>query len=205
MGKFVDLTNNKYGRLKVLKINGKQKTKITWLCRCDCGKILVVTGESMKSGNTLSCGCMRSEMVSNKNRSHNMSKTPIYHVWQAMKNRCLSSNDKQFKDYGGRGICVCDKWKTFEGFYEDMGESYRSWLTIERIDRNGNYCLENCTWADRITQGNNTSRNRLEIVDGITDTVANHARRYGHTYSTVQHRLQRNWNVEEAFKTPRIR
>lgn len=200
-----DLTGKRFGRLTVLRCEGKAKHgKYQWLCRCDCGALKISDTGQLNSGCTQSCGCLKTEMLIKKNQTHNMAGTPIYTTWATMKRRCHSPKDKQYKDYGGRGIAVCDEWLSFEGFYKDMGDSYKPGLTLERIDNNKGYCNENCVWADRITQANNNSRNRFETVDGITDTVANHARRYGHTYAVVQHRLQRGWDVEEAFKTPRI-
>jgi hypothetical protein len=201
-----DLTGNQFGRLTVVRSEGKGNYgKYLWLCRCSCGNTIISSTSQLNNGNTRSCGCLKREMVVNKNKIHGMAHTPIYNVWSAMKNRCLNPNDKQYKDYGGKGVKICDKWLTFEGFYEDIGSTYAKGLTIERKDYNGDYCPENCIWTDRFTQANNTSRNRYETVNGITDSLANLCRRFGFTYATIQHRLQRGWSIEEAFNTPRLR
>ena len=201
-----DLTGKTFGRLTVLRSEGKGKNgKYLWLCRCSCGNTKVTDTGQLNSGCTQSCGCLKHDLLVEKNLSHGLANTPIYNVWATMKQRCLNSSEKRFKDYGGRGIKVCDKWLSFEGFYEDMSSTYITGLTIERKDSNGDYCPENCIWADRFIQANNTSRNRIETVNGITDSLANLCRRYGFTYATIQHRLYRGWGVEKAFNTPRKR
>jgi hypothetical protein len=197
-----DLTGKTFGRLKVLKCVGKNKYgHYQWLCRCDCGNTCIVKTGSLNRG-TKSCGCLHREGLIKRNTKHGLAHTPIYNVWSAIKNRCLNQNDKEYKSYGGRGITLCNEWMTFKEFYNDMGKEYKPWLTIERRNVNGGYNKENCYWADMVTQANNTRRNRYETVDGVTDTVANLARKYGITYATAQHRLYRGWDIEKAFKTP---
>jgi len=198
-----DLAGEVFGKLKVLRLEKIERGNYFWLCRCDCGNTTITRTGNLNNGMTKSCGCIHKDQLKERNKSHGLAKTPIYNVWSSMKARCNNSNDASYKNYGGRGIAICDKWRTFEGFYEDMGNSYKKGLTIERINVNGNYCLDNCCWADTITQGNNTRRNRFLTIDGITDTMSNLCRRYGLPVTTVKRRLERGWDVEKTFKTPK--
>jgi hypothetical protein len=168
----------RFGKLVVIektKVLIKDKRKDYFatasICKCDCGRITQsIRDNSLLTASTKSCGCLQKETASN--RKHNMHKTKIYSSWSHMKARCYNKKNTRYKNYGGRGIVVCDKWQTFEGFYEDMGPTYKEGLTIERIDTNGNYCKENCTWASVKAQNNNTSRNLLWLYDGKWITSA---------------------------------
>jgi hypothetical protein len=205
-GKFQDLIGKTFGKLTVLKLEGKDKYgKYRWICRCDCGNVKITDTSQLNSGYTQSCGCIRREQLVERNKSHGLAHTPLYNVWTSMKGRCNQPNNTAYKNYGGRGIAICEKWNSFEGFLEDMGDSYAKGFSIERLDVNGNYCKENCIWADAITQANNTRTNLYITVDGRTDTFANMCRIYGLTYATAQHRYQRGWEIEKVFKTPRLR
>lgn len=133
-----------------------------------------------------------------KRVKHGMHETPIYMVWESMIQRCYNVNFHQYKDYGGRGITVCDKWKTFEGFYEDMGDRPEG-MTLERLDNSKCYCKENCKWATRKEQANNRRTNKLITYNNKTQTLAQWVDELGLNYDTVKRRLYRNWTVEAAF------
>lgn len=132
---------------------------------------------------------------------HGQAETPLYNVWQAMLNRCRNPNTRRFKDYGGRGISVCERWQSFENFHADMGDRPDG-MTLERKDSNGNYCPENVIWADRKAQ----SRNRRSLVmlthSGETLCAAEWAERLGIKGATLRARLKSGWSVADAVTKP---
>lgn len=160
-----DISGQKFSRLTVIDRaeQGKHK-RIVWNCVCDCGNRVVVAGTSLRVGATKSCGCVgrekSAEFLRGMATTHGLKGTPIYRAYHDMMNRCYKPNTKQYEDYGGRGIAVCDRWREPNGrgvvnFADDMGERPRG-LTLDRIDNENGYSPDNCRWADRTTQRYNS-------------------------------------------------
>jgi len=209
--RYKDLTGQVFGRWSVLHWSRSFDDTTYWMCHCECGTEREVKRYSLVSGQSTSCGCFQREQMamrgkgeSNPNFKHGLSNTPTWARWQQMKRRCYDPNHDNYSYYGGKGITVCDRWReSYANFLEDMGELPTSEHTIERIDRNGNYCPENCYWEpSRIVQNNNTSQNRFFTLNGVTLTMAQWAREYDMPYSRLQSRLASGWELEAALKTP---
>lgn len=156
-----------------------------WHCACKCGTEKRVHGGSLRAGTSKSCGCWGTERYPLMNRTHGMSKTPEHRTWSGIKTRCYNPNVKNFDRYGGRGIKVCDRWKDFANFFEDMGPKPSPKHSIERIDSNGDYEPGNCRWATITEQASNKRNNVMLELNGEMVTGAEFARRTGFARCTV--------------------
>jgi len=180
----------KFGRLLIITDNmSKELSKggryIT--CRCDCGTIVHIKRSNVISGNTSSCGCYQRE----KRKKHGLYNTSIYNIYRSLLQRCNNPNSKDYSNYGGRGIRHSEKWATVEGFIDDMCESYEEGLSLERIDVNGNYCKENCTWIPKNEQQKNTRYSYRIEIEGRILTLNDFVKKYSTTkYSIEKHGLE---------------
>lgn len=200
-----DMKGQKIGRLLVLEMAENTKdNKARWLCKCDCGKLVVIPRASFTK-NVKSCGCYVSDLAREQHTTHGMKGTRIYRIWTGMKDRCLNSKSKYWERYGGRGIKVYEEWKKFENFYSwAMENGYSEDLTLDRIDNDGNYEPNNCRWATYQEQENNRSNNKIIEYNGETMTVSQLANKYGIKPKILHSRLYKGWDIDRAL-TQKIR
>ena len=167
---------------------------------CYCGNIKEIPLRNVLSKNTKSCGCLRKE---NKyNFKHGLKKHRLYNTYTGMIRRCHSKDDNNYKDYGGRGITVCDRWKDIKTFVSDMSSSHKNGLTLDRIDNEGNYCKENCRWIAVKEQNRNMRTNHLITYRGKTKCLGEWSEILGMNRYTILYRI-RNWsNVNDVFEKP---
>lgn len=206
----IDMTGKRFGRLVVLGFAevDKRSRLAKWKCICDCGGLIVTTGQSLRAGFTASCGCIRIEAVAKANaarlKTHGMRGSREYRIWSLMRNRCENPNATNYAYYGGRGIAVCESWKSFESFFDDMGSAGFE-MTLERINNDHGYCKDNCRWASKIDQANNRSSNRVIEYQGQRKTLAQWADLSGLRIGTLHARLKRGWPIDRALTNVKFR
>ena len=170
-----------------------------WLCKCDCGKDVIVLASNLVRGLSKSCGCYAKDHPSQL--KHGMRHTRIYKTWCGIKYRCNNPNAYGYENYGGRGIRVCDEWEEFEPFYKwAMENGYSDDLSIDRIDVNGNYEPSNCRWVDDKTQANNMRTNIRFEYEGKSMTVAEIADTTGASRKLLYSRLEAGYSIEDSLK-----
>lgn len=208
-----DRTGQKIGRLTVIElVDRKPNEDVKWLCKCDCGKYVTVSGGNLGRG-IVSCGCRKKEVL-NKNKfrpTHGKSRTRLYGVWGSMVDRCTNPNANEYERYGGRGIKVCDEWRndyeTFEAWALENGydeKSDRAHSTLDRIDVNGNYEPGNCRFTSMKMQNRNRSSNVMITYRGETHCISEWAEIAGLQYGTFLKRLKAGWSMEQAMNRPLI-
>lgn len=212
--KFHDLSGKTFGRLKVDKYVGKNKSgNLFYQCTCECGKVLIVQYSSIPSGVTTSCGCAHADIMREKLTTHGLKDHPIYKTWENMHKRCYNKNNQDYPLYGGKGIKVCDEWNSsningFKNFYDwSITNGWKLFkgkkkLTIDRIDSDKDYCPENCRWVSQKVQANNTSRNIYYRVGPYVFTAAIWSEIIGLSDETIRKRHNKGWSDTEVICTP---
>jgi len=200
----IDLTGQIFHRLTVLERAENDKfNHVCWKCRCSCGNITKVSRTSLKSGNTKSCGCLHNKLLIERITTHGLSYSPEYRIWSHMIGRCHNPTDTAFKNYGGRGIIVCDEWRNdFMAFYNHVGKRPSLELSIDRIDNNFGYKPGNVKWSNRTEQQHNTRVNHLITINGITKNITQWAKVIGIRSRTIHNRLRSGWPPEKAILQP---
>ncbi len=192
----------RFGRLVVLSRVERAGHERLWLCKCDCGTEKKLAAANLISGRTRSCGCLKKATDGKASVTHGLSKHRVYAVWNVMIQRCHNPKNRQFIDYGARGISVCLRWRrSFANFVEDIGLPGPG-MTLERSNNSRGYSKSNCVWATRKVQNRNTRRNRLFTFRGKSQLLGDWAEELGIKFSTLASRLYLyGWSVKKAFTT----
>lgn len=189
MGKAIDLTGRVFHRLTVLARAGRNNHgRITWLCKCECGKQAIAAGDLLRRGGVKSCGCLMA--------LHGKSRTPLYHIWTGMRTRCTNP----VKNYGARGISVCKEWADW-GTFEKWAliHGYAKGLTLDRRDNNEGYSPENCRWVTSAIQNRNKRTNHLLSFQGKIECLTDVAAATGIHPATLAGRLKRGLSLSQAL------
>lgn len=208
-GTFSDLTGHRFHRLTVIQRNGVDRNRnVRWLCRCDCGNEITTRGFALTGGQTKSCGCymrdVNARLIRDRSVTHDLSQSPEYKIYQAIIQRCTNPKNKSYKDYGGRGILLCDRWRQgFENFISDVGRRPTKSHLLDRRNNNGHYEPGNVHWTSRIRQGRNKRNNVLITHDEKNLPMSEWAEIKGIPYGTLWARLNYlRWSISDAIETP---
>lgn len=198
MATFEDLSGRHFNAWEVLeRAPNNSHGSAMFLCRCECGTTRVIRAGCLKSGKSKSCGCHKNDY----NRTHGGKGTRLYEIWRQMRYRCQKPNHNAYPKYGGRGISVCPEWNDFAVFRAwALSHGYTDRLSIDRIDVDGNYCPENCRWADSTVQMNNRRTTPHYSYMGENMTLSEWSRRLGIPRTTLQNRIRRGKTFAQAVE-----
>lgn len=203
-----NLVGRVFGRITVVSLSHSDRGKRFWRCRCACGAEKITRTQYLMAGKVQSCGCLRRDVTRRRVTTHGATAAATrrreYGIWNGMNQRCTNPNIDRFSCYGGRGIHVCEEWRTsFERFFADLGPSPSRTHSLERIDNDGHYEPGNVRWATKTEQSRNTRRNVPLTLNGETLLLTEWAKRLGTGHKTLSGRLDvLGWSVEKALTTP---
>lgn len=194
-----DLKGKRFGHWTVLEFHSRDRRgNLRWLCLCKCGVKRTVTGTSLVNERSKSCGCLKTQITTERFTKHGLHGAPAYGSWMAMMNRCNCLSNKAYSDYGGRGISVCERWLSVENFLADMGPKPKG-MSLDRIDNDRDYEPDNCKWSTPSQQQRNTRNNRCLTYKGQTRCLAEWAEIFNLNYGTLRTRIKRGWSAERAL------
>lgn len=203
-----NLKGHRFGNLVVLSLSHKERreysygwmTIVFWNCQCDCGGVRTIPTARLRSGASTSCGCAKSKKLKEAHTIHGGTNKPEYRVWSHIKGRCNNPKDKAFRNYGGRGVMVCDRWNdSFEAFLEDVGERPTSRHQLDRTNNNGNYEPGNVRWVLPSVNCRNKRNNCMLTYMGSDRTLAEWAEIVPSPYGTIASRMRKGWPPEEVL------
>lgn len=205
-----NLLGKKFNWITILRLDRTENHHNYWVCECDCGTKFIAIGNNIIRGKTKSCGCMKKAFAPWHKRTHGDCGTRFYYTWASMKSRITSKNNERYRDYGGRGLSLYDKWLDYEGFKADMYPSYLKHVeefgehqtTIERKDVDGDYCPSNCTWATYQEQAMNTRLTVRIEYEGNVYSLTEISEYFNINKSTFKDRLRKGWSTEKSILTP---
>lgn len=199
--RIIDLVGQRFTRLLVVGRAPNKSAKDTnarWHCRCDCGRMCIAYGQDLRREKFKSCGCLNAERI----YKHGQSRTKEYRTWLTMRQRCENPNNGAYEQYGAAGVTVCERWKSYEAFREDMGPAPSPRHTIDRIDGTKGYEPGNCRWATYAEQNRNLKSNVFVEIDGVRMVLQDWCKRSTVNAKTVASRVRNGWDPIKALKTP---
>jgi len=196
-----NLIGNKYGRLSVVSEADNKCGRTRWECICDCGNSATIYSVTLKSGHTKSCGCLQKEATSSAKKIHGLTKSTEYKAWCLMKARCYTKTNNRYKNYGGRGIIVCERWlHSFDNFILDMGKKPTRFHTLDRKESNKNYEPSNCRWATQMMQQGNRRNNVWHEYEGVKKIQSEWGRFFGVSNEAINRHLKRGKVFTEIYE-----
>lgn len=206
MSNKLDLTGQQFGFLTIIGTAPNNGIFTRWLCKCQrCGIEKVMRTMTIKHPQNKSCGCYRNDRNKIGNRIHGLSSKRLYKIWIGMKCRCYNPKNSAYHNYGARGIAICNEWKMFLPFYQwAISNGYTEGLTIERIDVNGDYWPDNCTWIPKREQSYNMRSNRMITFKGVTKSIHEWSIETGLSIGVIRGRVDiLKWGLEDVFSKPK--
>jgi len=199
----VDLVGRRFGRLTAVEFVEVRDKNAYWKCLCDCGTTSVVCRCSLVQGCSRSCGCLNLETITRHGHCRINTNSLEYSSWESMNQRCLNPNNSAYRNYGGRGVTVCKRWRKFENFLEDMGPRPSRAYSLERVKNELGYSKSNCVWATKAQQVRNMRRNVWVTAFRKTQCLVDWSRELRMSYMTLKHRIQvQGMTPEQAMTLP---
>ena len=206
MSKTIQKAGDIFGRWEIIEEAGRNSHgNILWRCKCKCGTIREVSGNSLRMGRSASCGCINAEFLRNTTFRHGFSKTSLRWVYSNMQQRCCNNKHPKFTTYGARGIKICKEWLDNPSSFYNWAtfSGYKRGLTLDRINNDGNYEPSNCRWTTKKIQQNNMSSNRVITHNNKTQTLSQWANDLGLHPTALSHRLKEGWSEDETVSIPK--
>lgn len=186
-----NLTGKRFGRLSVIERGINYRRAAQWVCLCDCGVVKTVRGQALVTGSTVSCGCFHKEQVT----THGLTDHPLHATWMDMMTRCYNESNHSYKNYGARGITVCDRWKDVRNFIEDIPLKPSQTHSLERLNNSKGYEPGNCVWATKLEQARNRRNNiRIKFENKIT-VLSEFCATHNLPYELTRQRLSEGWSI----------